>query len=493
MRLWGRVVCVAAGLVSTCLCVRGEDTVREVAVGVRQLVLDDAMIESREGLVRRVHQPEKRGAVIRASNPTQTIQIRTAPVWDPEAKHYKLWVMSTDEPLRISQDGLHWVPGPKPNLKIEHAVRDPNDPDPARRYKAALLNEGFAVSPDGVNWTKLDVPLVSSQDEGNFSYDPREGLFLHMVKRSGKYGRSLALATSRDFQNWDDHGLIFEADDQDQVEGKERIGARFSNPMLKAPEYNVPEFYSVQIYNCGMFHYEGLYIGLPSVYHHTGRRPAAWEGFDKMNLSPPIRDAVTRYGDWTGFYHIQLIVSHDLKTWERVGDRAPFLEASPLGAGAYDVQTIIGPSAPVMKDDELWFYYTGIKHYALIASGNVPGFEDYRPDKGGICLAVLRRDGFVSLDAGNEAGVLLTKPLRCVGKRLCVNGVFSGDGGSLKVGVCDVAGKAIQGLEESKEILGDVKDGVVEFSGGAIESVAGREVRLRFTMRRGALYSYWWE
>ncbi|MCA9097607.1 MAG: hypothetical protein KDA36_04450, partial [Planctomycetaceae bacterium] len=76
MRLWGRVVCVAAGLVSTCLCVRGEDTVREVAVGVRQLFLDDAMIESREGLVRRVHQPEKRGAVIRASNPTQTIQIR---------------------------------------------------------------------------------------------------------------------------------------------------------------------------------------------------------------------------------------------------------------------------------------------------------------------------------------------------------------------------------------------------------------------------------
>ena len=38
------------------------------------------------------------------------------------------------------------------------AVRDANDPDPDRRYKAALLNAGFAVSPDGVNWTKLDVP-----------------------------------------------------------------------------------------------------------------------------------------------------------------------------------------------------------------------------------------------------------------------------------------------------------------------------------------------
>ena len=35
-----------------------------------------------------------------------------------------------------------------------------------------------------------------------------------------------------------------------------------------------------------------------------------------------------------------------------------------------------------------------------------------------VCLAVLRRDGFVSLDAGADGGYLLTKPLKPSGGRL---------------------------------------------------------------------------
>src|SRR5262245_59524190 len=126
-----------------------------------------------------MHQPEKRGAVVRSINPCQTLQTRSAPVWDPRAQNFKLWVLGTDEPLRQSSDGLHWTPGPKPNMRIDHAVYDPKDENAARRFKAALLDQGFAVSPDGVQWTKLAVPKIQSQDEGNFSYDPRAGLFIH--------------------------------------------------------------------------------------------------------------------------------------------------------------------------------------------------------------------------------------------------------------------------------------------------------------------------
>ena len=68
------------------------------------------------------------------------------------------------------------------------AVRDPNDPTPKYRYKAALGNDGFAVSPNGINWTKLDVPTIPSFDEYNFSYNPTENLFIHTVKRDGPYG-----------------------------------------------------------------------------------------------------------------------------------------------------------------------------------------------------------------------------------------------------------------------------------------------------------------
>ena len=194
-----------------------------VPCGQRQLFLDDVGIERLENLTRTLHQPTKKGAVARSANPTQTIQTRTAPAWDPEEEVYKLWVIGTDESYRVSADGLHWTPRSEPNIGGPMAVRDGNDPDPGRRYKAALLNAGFAVSPDGVNWTKLDVPPVPSSDEGNFSYSEQEGLFIHTVKRSGPYGRSLALATSIDFEHWDDYGLVFHADELDQEMGRDVI------------------------------------------------------------------------------------------------------------------------------------------------------------------------------------------------------------------------------------------------------------------------------
>ena len=55
-----------------------------VPCGQRQLFLDDVGIERLENLTRTLHQPTKRGAVARSANPTQTIQTRTAPAWDPE-------------------------------------------------------------------------------------------------------------------------------------------------------------------------------------------------------------------------------------------------------------------------------------------------------------------------------------------------------------------------------------------------------------------------
>ena len=213
------------------------------------------------------------------------------------------------------------------------SVRDENDPAPGRRYKAALLNEGFAVSPDGVTWTKLAVPLVPSSDEGNFSFSGKDELFIHTVTRTGPYGRSVAIATSTDFENWQDFGVVFHADAQDQEIGREAIEGRLADPTRQQTEYNTPDHYSVQIYNMGVFRYEGLYIGLPSMYHHTGKVPTDWNGFDKMRLSPYIRDCVCKYGDYTGFYNVQLVCSRDLQSWQRLGDRKPFIETSPFRGG----------------------------------------------------------------------------------------------------------------------------------------------------------------
>lgn len=459
-----------------------------VSLGQRQLFVDEHGVRKIDNLKRTIHQPDKRGAVIRSANPSQTIQTRTAPVWDPAEKVYKLWVMSTDQSLRLSSDGLHWVAGPQPSLPVSHVVYDPRDADPGRRFKAALLNEGFAVSPDGVQWAKLDVPKIQSSDEGNFSYDPRQGLFIHTVKRRSQFGRSVAIATSRDFKTWRDYGVVFHTDELDQKTGRLRISERLANPALKQTEYNTPEHYSIEVYNMGVFHYEGVYLGLPSIYHHTGKVPPSWPGFDKLRLSPEIRRLIQKHGDYTGFYHIQLAISRDLEHWQRVADRQPFLETSPLGAGAYDIQTMIGPTAPVVRGDELWFYYTGIKNYAFITSGGEPGYDDYLPGKGAICLAVLRRDGFVSVRAGEGPGTILTQPFELAGAKLFLN--TDAGGGELSVEVLDGHDQVVA---TSAPITGDLLRGAVSWKQGNLAGLTGRSVSLRFTLRKAGLFSYWLE
>ena len=459
--------------------------------GQRQLFLDDGGIERIDNLEKTLHKPDKKGAVIRSPDPGKTIQTRSAPVWDPQEECFKLWVSSMDNPMRQSAEGLHWFPGKKPVFDlggVSLVVCDGRDPDPDRRFKVALLNEGFAVSPDGTRWQKLDVPPVQSQDEGNLSFNEPENRFIHTVKRSGPHGRSVAVATSTDFEHWDDHGVVFHTDDADQEMGREVIEARLANPLLQQTEYNTPEHYSVQIYNMGVFRYEGLYIGLPSMYHHTGKVPPEWEGFAEMRLSPYILDCVQKYGDYTGFYTIQVACSRDLKNWTRVGERRPFIETSPLGAGAYDLQTIIGPSDAVVREDELWFYYTGIKHYAFITSGGEKGYDDYIADKGAICLAVLRRDGFVSLDAGPEEGTVSTGIFILAGRELWVN--VAAPRGEFHVEVLDSSDHL---LATSSPLSADETRFKMEWSSGDLSALQGQALRLRFVLRNAQFYSYWFE
>ena len=57
--------------------------------GQRQLFLDDGGIEQLDKLTKTLHQPDKKGAVIRSPNPSQTIQTRSAPIWDQQAECFK--------------------------------------------------------------------------------------------------------------------------------------------------------------------------------------------------------------------------------------------------------------------------------------------------------------------------------------------------------------------------------------------------------------------
>ncbi|MCA9448259.1 MAG: hypothetical protein KC931_14160, partial [Candidatus Omnitrophica bacterium] len=420
--------------------------------GERQLFLDDHLIAKTEDLKRTLHQPDKKGAVIVPDRPWEvSLQTRCAPAWDPEQGLYKLWLITSTRisddagaTYAESQDGVHWT---KPNLgqreiegslennfvaldpamkwpenAIENVVYDGEDPNPSRRFKGFLgcYDREPIFSRDGIHWSRPGLPKIPSQDESNLSYDLRTRTFIATLKQTGPFGRSHGLSTSRDFLAWTTPELVFHADEEDQVRAKQNIEERLANSKLAPPLDVDPTAYKADIYNLPIFRYEGLYLALPSVFHTT-YLGSEWDD---------------------GFHLIQLACSRDLHQWTRVGDRQTFIGPSNKGIGAYDTMQILPPSAPVMHGDEMWFYYTGIKYRSMP--------KDPDPTSGAVCLATLRRDGFLSLDAGDGPGSLITKPFTTTGRTIHVN-VDSGTG-SLIIEVLNEEGSPIA---ESHAIIGD--------------------------------------
>ena len=100
---------------------------------------------------------------------------------------------------------------------------------------------------------------------------------------------------------------------------------------------------------------------------------------------------------------------------------------------------------------------------------------------------MLRRDGFVSLDAGANAGTLLTEPFTLTGDKLFVNS-FGHKNGSLRVDVLATNQKV---LARSSALTGDQLRGEVRWSQNDIAKLKGKTVQLRFTLNDSNLYSYW--
>jgi hypothetical protein len=488
------------------------DDASALTKGHKLLFIDPSALQEATAVTWKVHQPHKVGAVMRPDLPWEgnSIQIRSAPIWSAEEHVWKLWYFGAGDGrsgFATSQDGIHWE---KPNLgkvlfngtkdnnmvavtgtipdraagMIENVVYDPDDPDPNRRYKALAGTENRrpVVSANGVDWTALDTPPISGDDESSMYYDRSSKLFITTIKHQGPYGRSVYLAVSRHFDDWTDSRdcLIFHSDYKDQLLGVERIHARMNNPAFQKPEYDLPDTYNVDVYNMAVMRYEGLYLALPAMFHKTAQVPKDWPGFAQYNLSPALTKAVHQYGDWTGFHQLELLSSHDLIDWQHAGERQPILEDSPTEGDPYDLQTIL-PSSPVIRGNEIWFYYTGLRKYAIRS--------EELSDIGAICLAKLRLDGFVSLTAGAAAGTVVTKPLLLGSGSLHLN--VDAAAGEVRAEIVDADAQRV--LASSMPVTGDHLDAEIKWKQGELSSLAGKRVCIRFTLRQADLYSAWVE
>ena len=106
-------------------------------------------------------------------------------------------------------------------------------------------------------------------------------------------------------------------------------------------------------------------------------------------------------------------------------------------------------------------------------------------------VATLRRDGFAGMVADGK-GELLTKPVRFSSQRLFVNAECRF--GSLAAEVLDADGKPLEGFtrKDCKALqMTDATKAELVFAGGDLSALAGRDVRFRFLLHCGTLYSFW--
>jgi hypothetical protein len=213
-------------------------------------------------------------------------------------------------------------------------------------------------------------------------------------------------------------------------------------------DYKVP----CQLYNLDGVAYESLILGLFTIWH--GQFPTR----QKPN-------------------EVCIGFSRDGWSWSRP-DRRPFCAVSEkFGDWNYcNVQSVGG--CCLVVGDKLYFYVS--------ARG---GAEKTNAE--GICvtgLATLRRDGFASMDAGEEEKSLTTRPLSFKGKHLFAN--LDAPNGSVRTEVLNEKNEIIA---TSEPLSGDATRKKFEWKSGRADlaDLAGKPVRIRFIAKKAKLYSFW--
>ncbi|MFN0195465.1 MAG: hypothetical protein ACKVT0_01865, partial [Planctomycetaceae bacterium] len=362
-------------------------------------------------------------------------------------------------------------------------MKDRLEQDPAKRYKMLFsclpdgtsksLMTSAAYSPDGIHWTAHpELPIIPFSDTQNCPFwDARRQRYVAILRFGPPNTRIVSRIESDDFLTWSPKVTVIRQ-------------TKMDDPL------------ATQFYQTAPFAYGDYYFGVMAAYHNESLKP------------------ITDEAPWTDRKNLHLIYSRNGLTWSRVGKEGAIparelkedkdwkqiaLDATFLPYGERDkewdwgtVSPIFTPE-PIIVNDEIWFYYTGIdaKNW-WTWSGDPPKLDPNpkEPNKG-IGLAKLRLDGFVSVDAGDEVGMLTTKPLVFLGDTLEINA--NADGGSLTIEAIDLDGNPIEGFSQADcdPITSDGVHHLASWKGNAdCHLLQARPIRLRFHLQKAKLYSF---
>ncbi len=444
----------------------------------RQLFIDDFLIE-KCSLNRVFHQAvyHPGGPVVRADRPWELqgdfpmASVFSDGVWyDPQDGLFKMWYLGGNRACTcyaVSQDGILWE---KPKLDVQAGTNivsteprdsavvwlDHEEPDPRRRYKLFRSHREevdgkgewyfqIHVSADGIHWGD-----VVTRSGGIY---PRSTVFRNPFRKRWEYGirKDASLQVGRCRRYYECEDAVRDA----QWAEKDR------HWWMGADTLDIPRAdtnFAPQLTNLDGVAYESVMLGLFTLWRGT---PSEESG------RPELNDVCLGFSR-NGFHFAR-------------PDRVPFLPMSDA-KGDWNwgnVQSAGGGCLVV--GDKLHFYCSGRSG----ALGN-------RDAGGSTGLATLRRDGFASLEAGEEGGSVTTRPVIFSGRHLFVN--VDAPKGDLRVEVVDATGVAIEPFTSAACVpisIDSTKQAIKWQAGDDLSRLAGKPVRFRFTLKNGKFYAFW--
>jgi hypothetical protein len=446
--------------------------------GGRQLFFDDRLI-AETGLERTWHLPviHEASPVLKPESPLE-MNNGQRPVacpfsdglfYDPKDRLFKLWYHAgwfDGIAYATSEDGIHWV---RPNLDVEPGTNrvlakrdgywrdgsttwlDLEASDPSQRFKMfayfrrrkpdTAVGEVY-TSPDGIHW-KGPKPTGPISDNSNFFYDPFRKLWVWSIRPASGGGRKRMRRVHPDFlagASWEKSDVI--------------------GPLLQPDSLDLPDpqlGYPTELYHMEAAAYENFLLGVFLIHRGPPNGICAKEKIPKIT-------------------EMTLAYSRDGETWLRP-DRRPFVGASRK-IGAWN-RAYIHPAGGVclVVGEKLHFYFGAW-------SGVSPKLGGDMYAGGSTGLAVLRRDGFASL---NGTGTITTPPVVFSGKYMFINAETQG--GEV---AAEIVGKSGFGVKNCVPLRGDGTCQPVRWKDQPdLSSLSGQPVQFRFHLTRAKLYSFW--
>jgi hypothetical protein len=431
---------------------------------------------------------------------------------DPTTGQWQMWYEGHPAEVLLctafSKDGIQWT---KPTLGLQEwkgskenniilqsgypdahgasIVKAPKEKDPARKYKlyywvgpewfdsqikplglgpedvAAARSkikaygrngQYVAFSADGVHFTpQTAAPVLKGSDFSTMLFDQQGGTYrsYHKIEYQkpgwSETRRCMWMSESDDGIRFGKSQMVLAPDEADDVWGKANGCRRV-------------EYYGVHVWP-----QDGFYLGLLWVFTVTGGNDAYGRGWDDGKVLP------------------HLIYSADGVKWQRMPVREPFISLGP--AGSFESGSIYNAGDhPVIIGDEIRFYYFGVNYtHGDTEPVNSPNHYS------GFGLAALPLDRYVAWQGGTVAGTLRTKPIKFTGRELHLN--LDAGRGETRVALLDADGTPLAGFDAADcEPMGkDGFDQVVKWRGTSdLSAFAGKEVRVQFSLRQSALYTW---